>query len=125
MHLLVASECTGASRIQVRRSFASLRMTLWIYVANLRGTTLDAFAGARPDLPQVWQPVSQPANLISRGPVVQRIGLQFPKLTMQVRFLPGLPSALCDPIKVPRIEQKQQVCEIVAAVRIWLRSFLQ
>src|SRR5208282_391480 len=40
---------------------------------------------------QVWQPVSQPANLISGGPVVQRIGLQFPKLTMQVRFLPGLP----------------------------------
>jgi hypothetical protein len=40
----------------------------------------------------VWQPVSRPANLISSGPVVQRIGLQFPKLTMQVRFLPGLPA---------------------------------
>src|SRR6202158_1107945 len=39
----------------------------------------------------VWQPVLQPANLISSGPVVQRIGLQFPKLNMQVRFLPGLP----------------------------------
>jgi sulfur carrier protein len=41
------------------------------------------------------QPISQPANLISRGPVVQRIGLQFPKLTMQVRFLPGLPAIPC------------------------------
>src|SRR5438309_1127381 len=30
--------------------------------------------------------VSQPTR-----PVVQPIGLQFPKLTMQVRFLPGLP----------------------------------
>ena len=42
----------------------------------------------------IWQPISQPANLIPHGPVVQRIGLQFPKLTMQVRFLPGLPSSL-------------------------------
>jgi hypothetical protein len=61
---------------------------------ELAGTALDAFAGARPNSRRVWQPVSQPANLISRGPVVQRIGLQFPKLTMQVRFLPGLPTIL-------------------------------
>src|ERR1017187_6661234 len=63
-------------------------------MSRTRATTPDAFAGARPDLRQVWQPISQPANLISSGPVVQRIGLQFPKLTMQVRFLPGLPAIL-------------------------------
>src|SRR5260370_22563353 len=47
----------------------------------------------RTDVPQVWQPLSQPANLICQflsGPVVQRIGLQFPKLNMQVRYLPAL-----------------------------------
>jgi hypothetical protein len=60
--------------------------------------TLSVAEGEGPHAPQIWQPISQPANLISHGPVVQRIGLQFPKLTMQVRFLPGLPPPQPSPL---------------------------
>lgn len=55
--------------------------------------------------------------MMNRGPVVQRIGLQFPKLPMGVRFPPGLPATCPISAAFPTPFQSWQTRRIVRTYR--------